>query len=201
MPWGPRPASNFRARAGAIAVVIGGHVAMFLLLTTDRERDAEPSADDRMTLVFIDPLDVRPPPAPPAAPRPARPASRAVAPPASITAPDAAAATSPAISPGIDWYANGSDAARRATTAPETRDFGMPKREPAPRTKKPFGWDKTHTERVHALDGGGLGVHLSDNCELTLAPLPMVGCGLGKRKARGDLFDEMKAPPQMGDWK
>ena len=54
---------------------------------------------------------------------------------------------------------------------------------------------------MHALEGGGIGIHLSDNCELILVPLPLGGCALGKRKARGDLFDEMKSPVEPGDWK
>jgi len=89
----------------------------------------------------------------------------------------------------------------RATEPATTRSFDPAQREPAPREKKAFGWDETHTERVHALDGGGIGIHLSDHCDLIIAPFPMAGCWLGKRKARGDLFDEMKAPPEMGDWK
>jgi hypothetical protein len=185
----------------AVAVVIGGHVAVLALFAIHQVREAGKSTDERMTLIFLDPLEdtsrphpidatrraiVRPPtPTPAAQPAPAESSA--------IAAPDPA--------PGIDWYAHGMDAAQRAAAEPTTRDFGFPKREPAPREKKAFGWDKTHTERVHALEGGGIGIHLSDNCELVIAPFPMAGCALGKRKARGDLFDEMKAPVEPGDWK
>jgi hypothetical protein len=33
-----------------------------------------------------------------------------------------------------------------------------------------------------------------------IAPILFGGCSLGKIEARGDLFDEMKAPAQPGDW-
>lgn len=197
MPWGTP--SNFRSRAGAIAGVIGGHVAVLVLLVAHHERGQGSAYDERMTLVFVDPL---PDAERPRARRPARAAPLARPPettPPPPSAPTPAAST--VVTPGVDWYSQGSQAASRTATEPTTRSFDFPKREPAPREKKEFGWDKTHTERVHALDGGGIGIHLSDNCELIIAPFPMAGCALGKRKARGDLFDEMKAPPEMGDWK
>jgi hypothetical protein len=188
-----------------VAVVIGGHVAVLALFAIHHGPDIGQSDDERMTLVFIDPVDAtsRPRPIealarPPATRHPmsVRPAPAAPPPPA-----DSNAITVPDPAPGIDWYAHGTDAAQRAAAEPTTRGFGFPKREPAPREKKEFAWDKTHTERVHALEGGGIGIHLSDNCELMIAPFPIAGCALGKRKARGDLFDEMKAPVEPGDWK
>jgi len=187
-----------------VAVVIGGHVAVLALFAI-HQRDSYEPADDRMTLIFFDPLDEtndsRPADAPtrPAVTRRATLESR---PPTAQPAPDdATAIVVPQTTPGVDWYTHAADAARRAATEPTTRDFGFPRSEPAPRQKKEFRWDKTHTERVHALAGGGIGIHLSDNCELVIAPFPMAGCAFGKRKARGDLFDEMKAPVEAGDWK
>jgi hypothetical protein len=182
-----------------VALVVGGHVVLLALLATQRGNESV-LADERMTLVFIDPLEAA------QLPRPVNrlpQAARNAPPPSDEPAPSHApvANESAAITPGIDWYANGSEAARRAAAEPTTRSFDFPVREPAPRDKRPFGWDKVHTERVHALEGGGIGIHLSDNCELVLAPLPFAGCALGKRKARGDLFDEMKAPVEPGDWK
>jgi hypothetical protein len=198
MPWGATP--NFRSRAFAVACVVGGHVAVLVLLVAQHERAGRELDDRRMTLVFVDALPETPPRTgrvsrPARAPRPARVS-------AVPQAPDSPASPAgSAIAPGIDWYSQGSQAAARTAAEPTTRSFDFPKREPAPREKKAFGWDKTHTERVHALEGGGIGIHLNDNCELVIAPFPMAGCALGKRKARGDLFDEMKAPPEMGDWK
>jgi hypothetical protein len=197
MPSGAtRP--DFRSRTGVVVVVVVGHVALFALLTAGRERATDSANDERMSLVFVDPLEEAPTVAPVGRPkRPARPART----PALLPGTQAEPATTAAGPPVVDWYADGSEAARRAAAAPVTADFGFPARQPAPRAKKPFGWDPVHTDRVHALEGGGLGIRLSDNCELLLLPLPMGGCALGKRKARGDLFDEMKAPAEPGDWK
>ncbi len=195
-----RRASHYRARSIAVAVVIGGHVALLALLATRQEREPGTPADRQMTLVFIDALEETTGPA--SVDYRAR-AARPVRVPTIAPAPLPASANdeSAAITPGVDWYARGSDIAQRAAIEPTTRDFGIAKREPAPRAKKPFGWDKVHTERVQALEGGGIGIRLSENCQIALIPLPIGGCSFGKRKARGDLFDEMKAPVDRGDWK
>jgi hypothetical protein len=37
-------------------------------------------------------------------------------------------------------------------------------------------------------------LHLNDNCVLILFPRPFAGCGIGKRKANGDLFEHMHDP-------
>jgi hypothetical protein len=103
-----------------------------------------------------------------------------------------------------DWLAEGSAAAAgvAATDGATIRSFGTAERPaPRPRKAKPFGWDKTHTQRVEAMPGGGISIRLSDRCSLILAPLPLAGCSLGKIEARGDLFDGMKAPVEPGDWK
>jgi len=184
-----------------IAVVIGGHGVVLALFAMHHVSETDPPADERMTVISLDPIeDTSTPPRignthSPAATR--RPALTSAASPAN----EASTIAVPDAPPDVDWYAHGTDAAQRAAAEPTTRGFGFPKHEPAPREKKEFHWDKTHTERVHALEGGGIGVHLSDNCELVIAPFPMAGCAIGKRKARGDLFDEMKAPVEPGDWK
>jgi len=190
----------FRNRAVVVAVVAGGHVALLALLIAHHVRDGRAPDDERMALVFIDPR-AAPTPTGPGPARPARTSRPAATRPAAAAVHEHSPGESAAITPGVDWYAQGSQAAARATQTTTTRRFENPPRGPAPREKKEFHWDKTHTERVHALEGGGIGVSLSDNCELVIAPFPMAGCALGKRKARGDLFDEMKAPPEMGDWK
>jgi hypothetical protein len=59
---------------------------------------------------------------------------------------------------------------------------------PAPPAKpQQFAWDYAATHRVEAIPGGGMLVHLGDNCVLIL-PLPFIACGIGKRPANGDLF-------------
>jgi len=67
------------------------------------------------------------------------------------------------------------------------------------REKKPeFAWDRTHTQRIEPIEGGGMLIRLSDHCVLVVFPLPFVGCGIGKIPVRGDLFDHMHDEPQAG---
>jgi hypothetical protein len=199
MPRRTSPCNHSRVRFTAVAAVACGHIALFVLLARTAERDGYVDVDDRMTLVFFDLPDA------PAESEPVSRAARAASPAAlgrRTTTPAVIPPSSSAISqPGIDWHDAARRSAAREAAAPEARDFGFPKREPAPREKKDFGWDKTHTERVSEIPGGGILIRLSDNCALILAPLPLGGCALGKRKARGDLFDEMQAPAELGDWK
>jgi hypothetical protein len=67
------------------------------------------------------------------------------------------------------------------------------------RERKPeFAWDRTHTQRIEPIEGGGMLIRLSDHCVLVVFPLPFVGCGIGKIPVRGDLFDHMHDEPQAG---
>jgi hypothetical protein len=67
------------------------------------------------------------------------------------------------------------------------------------RGKKPdFAWDRTHTQRIVPIEGGGMLIRLSDHCVLVVFPLPFVGCGIGKIPVHGDLFDHMHDEPQAG---
>jgi hypothetical protein len=104
--------------------------------------------------------------------------------------------------PLIDWKAEAQRAAASVSTESSPYESFDPSERPAPEPKqKPFGWDPTQTQKVEALPQGGILIRLSDNCALVLAPLPMGGCGIGKRKARGDLLEGMSAPRRAGDWK
>ena len=125
-----RGASHYRARSIAVALVVGAHGVLLALLATQRGSDSD-LADERMTLVFIDPLEAAHLPRP--VNRPTQ-AARNAQPPFDGPAPSPAPAAneSAAITPGIDWYANGSDAARRAAAEPTTRSFDFPMREPKP---------------------------------------------------------------------
>lgn len=58
----------------------------------------------------------------------------------------------------------------------------------APKKPPEFAWDYAATHPIEAIPGGGILVHLGDNCVLILFPLPFVGCAIGKREANGDLF-------------
>jgi hypothetical protein len=98
--------------------------------------------------------------------------------------------------PNVDWNAEleraGKDHALREQD-PARRDFGFPHRS-APAAAKPpaFGWDYAATHRVESLSGGGLLINLNDRCVLLVAPLPFAVCGIGTRKANGELFENMR---------
>ncbi|MDP9009473.1 MAG: hypothetical protein M3N91_12355 [Pseudomonadota bacterium] len=62
---------------------------------------------------------------------------------------------------------------------------------PDRKQKAEFGWDRSHTHRVEAIEGGGILIHINDRCALVLFPLPFAGCGIGKIPVRGDLFEHM----------
>lgn len=62
----------------------------------------------------------------------------------------------------------------------------------APKSPPQFAWDYAATHRVESIPGGGIAINLSDNCVLLLFPFPLVGCGVGKRPANGDLFKHLE---------
>jgi hypothetical protein len=62
--------------------------------------------------------------------------------------------------------------------------------------KPEFGWDRSHTQRVESLEGGGLLIHINDRCVVVLLPFPLPFCGIGKIPVRGDLLDHMHDEPQ-----
>jgi hypothetical protein len=61
--------------------------------------------------------------------------------------------------------------------------------------KAEFAWDRTHTQRIVPIEGGGMLIRLSDHCVFVVFPLPFVGCGIGKIPVHGDLFDHMRDEP------
>ncbi|MEO8063165.1 MAG: hypothetical protein ABI821_10500 [Pseudomonadota bacterium] len=101
-----------------------------------------------------------------------------------------------------DWLTDGAVAAAAVGGLDGTRarSFGTTERAPGePRKVKPFGWDKTQTQRLEVIPGIGTRIRLTDHCEVFVTLIPMVGCSLGKIPARGDLFEGMDAPVKPGD--
>jgi hypothetical protein len=108
-----------------------------------------------------------------------------------------------AIHPPTDWAGELSRVAKDTVSdklGQKPRDFGFPHSRSARTSKTPeFGWDYVATHRIEAIPEGGLLLHLNDNCALILFPLPFAGCGIGKKKANGDLFEHMRDPARSDD--
>jgi len=100
-----------------------------------------------------------------------------------------------AIHPGPDWNEELQLAAKNALAielAQKRREMDFAHAYPTTPAKPPqFAWNYAATHRIEAVPGGGMLIHIDDNCVLVLIPFPMVGCGIGKHPANGDLFKHM----------
>lgn len=189
-------------RSLAIVALAGVHLLVLLQLFNVRP-PVRSDASDGLAVRFI-PAPAPPPPIPtPLQPARTRPAHSAPSPATPTTqATIAPPEPTPPVAPLIDWRAEAQRAAAAVgVQSLEPRSFGPRAEAPTSPKPKPFGWDRTHTERVQALPEGGILIRLSENCAMVIAPFPLAGCSLGKRQARGDLFDGMKEAPRPGDWK
>jgi hypothetical protein len=186
-----------------IGLVLAFHFCLFWFLLADSRVVIRPSDSQGLQIVLIP----RPPAPADASTAPAQKAlarQAAVRSPASSSAEPTKASAPPAdesnaIHPPIDWGAELSQAAKAAAadqSAQTPRDFGFPKMPAAPEKPPQFEWDYAATHRVEQVEGGGLLVHLNDQCVLVLFPLPFMGCGIGTKPANGDLFKNMNAPPR-----
>jgi hypothetical protein len=100
-----------------------------------------------------------------------------------------------AIHPAPDWTEELHQAAKNALAnelAQKRHDFDFAHAYPTPVKRPPqFAWNYAATHPIEALPEGRILIHLGDNCVLLLLPLPLVGCGIGKRPVNGDLFQHM----------
>jgi hypothetical protein len=98
-----------------------------------------------------------------------------------------------AIHPAPDWTEELHLAARDAIAkelAQKRHELDFAHAFPTQPKKPPqFAWNYAATHRIEAIPGGGLAVHINDNCVLLIFPLPLIGCGIGKHPANGDLFE------------
>jgi hypothetical protein len=179
------------------AVVVLAHLGVYVLLVEAR-RPTGAVAEDESDAILIA-IDVG---LPPLLPTELHPEPDAVnLPPVALELPEFSGLSEP--SGSADWRADGVQAAAEvgALDGASIRSFGSPERAPDKPRTKPFGWDRSHTHRVEVLPGQGIRFRLNDHCDLFVSFVPMAGCSLGRIPARGDLFDGMNAPVEMGDWK
>ena len=182
----------------ALAVLI--HAGLFQLLAS--QQHAIPQAPERLTaLAFVPDTENRthrPPSIAPLTPEqlPAAPLPE-TGPPQPIAPLEQEAGHEPV---AVDWAHEAGEAARRrALEAEAQRDH---KDEHGPSKPAPeFGWDRSRVHRVEAIEGGGILVRINDRCAIVITALAMPVCQIGKKPARGDLFEHMDDAPTPGDWK
>jgi hypothetical protein len=187
------------------AAVIALHLTLgWLLLSKTRVFLTLPSSGS-LEVVFLPraaPPWVRNPTPEKAPPRWSRPGAARAAPPAATPGPNAQ--ENNAIHPPIDWGAELARAAKDASAANPARkfkDFGFPRASSAPSASPEFGWSRARIHRVESLPGGGMLVHLNDNCALVFLPLPFVFCAPGHRPSNGNLFEHMQRQSLAGEGK
>jgi hypothetical protein len=104
------------------------------------------------------------------------------------------------VRPAVGWLSALRRVARQMTSgrAPPPVRFGLrccgvfaPGRRPQPWD----GWDYAATHRIEQLPQGGTVIALDERCSLVIAPMPIVGCWLGRIAASGHLFRHMRPRP------
>jgi hypothetical protein len=180
----------------ALAVLI--HAGLFQLLVSQRQ--AIPQSPERRAVLALLPDAEQPRPAPPpfvpVTPQllPELPVPTSM-PPLLIAAPQRDGTVAP---PVIDWQHEAEEATRkRALEAEAQRD---PKSGDPTKPKPEFGWDRSRVHPVEPIESGGFVVRLSDRCVVVITLLAMPVCQIGKKPARGDLFEHMQ-DATAGDWK
>ncbi len=181
----------------ALAVLI--HVGLFQLLVSERHAIHE-TPERRTVLVLLQDAETSPgktagvpdpvaPIAPQGLPQPTAP--QWIAPSESEEAP---------AQPSVDWRREAEETAREhALQAEAQRDH---KGDSSPATPKPeFGWSHSRIHRIEPLEEGGFLVWINDRCAIVISVMAMPVCEIGKKPARGDLFEHMNDAPTPGDWK
>jgi hypothetical protein len=102
--------------------------------------------------------------------------------------------------PTIDWQREAQETAQKHALQAEAQRDRTGDDKPAKR-KPEFGWDPSRAHRVQPLQEGGLLVRINDRCAIVITVLAMPVCQIGKKPARGDLFEHMGDAPTPGDWK
>jgi hypothetical protein len=115
-----------------------------------------------------------------------------------ITSP-APSADESLVPPTIDWRSEAEQIGRARVLEAEARN-GPVEADDTPKKKPEFRWSKSSGDRVK-LEEGGVVVRLSERCVLVISVMLMPACAIGKIPVHGDLFEHMRDPPTLGDWK
>lgn len=106
-----------------------------------------------------------------------------------------------------DWYLAGDaavaaqvmadeDKARRSASMGQAAVAAKSLAEAAVKPGPEFTWSKAHTQRIERTEDGVTILRLNDRC--VLVNFILTFCHLEKEKARDDLFEGMKEPPELG---
>jgi hypothetical protein len=90
------------------------------------------------------------------------------------------------------------EARRRASAFARARGGSGISLAPNPYRTHEFGWSRAHTHRIEPIEDGGTFIWINDRCGVVLKGLVIPVCRLGKIAARGDLFEHMRDPPELG---
>jgi len=194
-------------RITALVVVVLLHAALIAWIATVRRTLPSVAREEKTVLVFLPDRIPAPSPGPESPVREPRILPAPIRPiiPLPITPPIAPIGQgSLPTPPSVDWHEQAqAEAARQAEemNRPGAGPGAAPSQPVTPAQPRPeFGWDRTHTHRVEAIDGGGILVRLNDHCVIVITLLAMPACSIGTIPARGDLFDHM-GETTAGDWK
>jgi hypothetical protein len=202
------------ARLVTLIVIVAAHMVAFVLFPALRSPLTQAPPGDTSTIAFFLPLDQPRETAQFAKTR----QTASKRPPAHQHAPIAAPLEVPAASPesssapiAIDWAKEAENVATRRIEADEEvalKASALSRRRgqidnlaAAPRRTSEFGWDHARTHRVEPIPGGGMLVNLNDRCAIVVTIMLMPVCRVGTLKSRGDLFQHMDDPPELGDWR
>ena len=181
-----------------LLTVLGAHLAMLWFVLSSHPLSLK-TGSQSLQLVWIPKppaFETVEPTKTPQGPAKTRAPRRAAEGPTSATMTPSVIEENNAIHPTPDWNAELQLAAKNALAnelikKKHDTDFAhvFPTQ---PQKPAQLAWDHAATHRVESLPQGGLLIHINDNCVLLLFPLPLVGCGIGKHPANGDLFKPLQ---------
>jgi hypothetical protein len=193
-------------RPAVFLIAVLAHAGLLYLLASYRHSTSADAPDRQSTvLVFLEDAPERRRPPVEVAPIASEPRLETVP---TVSQPRAAAERSvpdiPAedseAPPPIDWRREAEEAGLAHVLEAEAN---APREQPAqqPRKKSEFRWSRSQVNRVEPAQGGGVTVRLSERCVLVISVIVMPACKVGKIPVHGDLFEHMRDPPTLGDWK
>jgi hypothetical protein len=200
--------ANARLRLGVFAAVAAGHAALFMVLAT-MHLTATPTAElETSMILFALPANEAPPQPAPAhreisrATQPTRPPAASAQP--REKAPERTESQAPV---AIDWAQEAERAAARQVdedeaAARKAAALFAHKKPPSSLVLPPppppqFGWSHAATHRLESFPGGVI-LNLTDRCAIVFSIMLIPVCKMGVMEPRGDLFEHMNDPAQLG---